>query len=322
MRRFLRLGLRGALILILLIAAWLAWLVQQARVQRRAVTAVESCGGRVWYDWQRNSLTDFMPDRGEPPHWPTWIIDQFGIDLFGHVIKVELRRETFSDEVLANVGELNRLEDLAILDSGSATDRGYAHLEQLVCLRRLELHDSNLTNRGLSHVARLISLEELDLSLCTGITDVGFVQLNSLRNLRTLVLERTGLTDDGLAGIQALSNLRTLYVNYDAVGDAGLARIGGLARLERLAAHGCASITDDGLARVAKLSRLEFLALSGTRVSDSGMKHLAGLRRLKKLNVSNTRVTEVGERELQIALPKLDINNPPASDAFGARLFP
>jgi hypothetical protein len=311
MRRFLRLGLRGSLILIVITAACLGWLVHEARVQRLAVCAIQSGGGKVWYDWQRNSLRDFSPDASERPAWPNWIIDQFGMDLFGHVVKVELARETFSDEVLLNVGKLNRIENLAILTTGSATDHGYAQLERLVCLRRLKLQDANFTNRGLSHVVKLVNLEELDLSYCVGITDEGFVHLKSLRDLRKLVLDRTEITDDGMAGIESLSNLRSLYINYDAIGDAGLARVSGLTQLERLAAHDCAAITDDGLAHLARLTRLESLALSGTTVSDSGMKHLTGLTALKELDVFNACVTDAGVEKLQIAIPKLHINNPP-----------
>jgi hypothetical protein len=167
MRRFLQFGVRGLFILILIIAASLAWLVQAARVQRRAVDAIQARRGVVWYDWQRRSLDGWMgPDPDERPRWPNWIIDQFGVDLFSHVIQVRLVGASLSDENLVHVGKLRQLESLHLGGRGTVTDDGYAQLEQLSCLRNLGVRDTTITNRGLSHIAKIVSLQDLDLSSC------------------------------------------------------------------------------------------------------------------------------------------------------------
>jgi hypothetical protein len=49
------------------------------------------------------------------------------------------------------------------------------------------------------------------------------------------------------------------------------------------------------------------LNLYGTRVSDDGLKHLAGLKDLQQLDLTKTKVTAGGVRDLQKALPKCRI---------------
>ena len=51
-RRWLRISVRGLIILVLVIGGWLGWAVHNARIQREAVAAVERAGGEVMYDWQ------------------------------------------------------------------------------------------------------------------------------------------------------------------------------------------------------------------------------------------------------------------------------
>ena len=52
-QRFLRLTVRGLIVLVLLIGAGLGWLVRSARIQREAVAAIETAEGEVSYDWGR-----------------------------------------------------------------------------------------------------------------------------------------------------------------------------------------------------------------------------------------------------------------------------
>jgi hypothetical protein len=49
-RRFLRFSVRGMIVLVLVIGAGLGWIVRNAHIQRDAVAAIKSAGGRVYYD--------------------------------------------------------------------------------------------------------------------------------------------------------------------------------------------------------------------------------------------------------------------------------
>src|SRR6516165_8790615 len=79
-RRFLRFGVRGLIVLVLVIGAGLGWIVRQAHIQRDAVAAIKHAGGSVKYDWEYVS-------KGNP--WaPRWLVDWLGVDFFGHVTEV------------------------------------------------------------------------------------------------------------------------------------------------------------------------------------------------------------------------------------------
>jgi hypothetical protein len=49
-RSYLRLSLRGLIVLVLGIGGWMGWMVHTARVQRNAVAAIQKIDGTVRYD--------------------------------------------------------------------------------------------------------------------------------------------------------------------------------------------------------------------------------------------------------------------------------
>ena len=51
-RRFLRVSVRGLIVLVLVTCAWLGWIVRSARIQREAVAAITETGGEVNYNWE------------------------------------------------------------------------------------------------------------------------------------------------------------------------------------------------------------------------------------------------------------------------------
>ena len=108
-RRWLRISVRGLIILVLVIGGWLGWAVHNARIQREAVAAVERAGGEVMYDWQWQYNA---PARGRP--WaPRWLVDRVGIDYFGHVTLVNLvHRGSEVESAIRHVSRLGRLQEL------------------------------------------------------------------------------------------------------------------------------------------------------------------------------------------------------------------
>jgi hypothetical protein len=55
------------------------------------------------------------------------------------------------------------------------------------------------------------------------------------------------------------------------------------------------------------LSPVGRLGLSSTRVTDAGLKHVRGLTQLREVELKKTSVTYAEVKELQKALPKLEI---------------
>lgn len=106
-------------------------------------------------------------------------------------------------------------------------------------------------------------------------------------------------------GIDYLSTVRQAFLterDLEGVTD----HVGRLGQLERLYLVG-PSMTDARLVHIEGLTKLQGLSLDDSKVSDAGLVHLKGLRRLKSLNLEGTKVTAAGVRELQKALPNLNM---------------
>src|SRR5262245_57633080 len=96
--RWAKLSVRGLMVLVLIAAAGLAHVTNQARTQQAAVAAIEKAGGEVYYDWERpvNALTTGLAwaspkqarSHADPP-WPKWFVRAVGIDYFGSADHVE-----------------------------------------------------------------------------------------------------------------------------------------------------------------------------------------------------------------------------------------
>src|SRR5690242_4393102 len=204
-RRWLRISVRGLIVLVLTIGAGLGWMVHRAHVQRNAVVAIRRAGGTIGYEWEVQHGY-FVPGSQRARPWaPGWLVDRVGGDYFGSLVFVDLVKRG-SDPDLVHVGSLSRLESLG-LNWTPVTDAGLAHLTGLTRLRELALMRARITDAGLVHLRGLTSLEDLWLT-DTRITDAGLAHLTGLTRLRQVWLKGTQVTDAGVGELRrALPNL-------------------------------------------------------------------------------------------------------------------
>jgi internalin A len=285
-RRFLRLSVRGLIVLVLVLGVWLGWLVHSARIQRDAVAAIKSAGGRVSYDWEWNNGKSLPAGK---PSAPQWLVDLIGVDYFDHVTYVFLTPSVADDAAFAQVGRLTHVQTL--IHDQSSWD--------------CEFTTPTLSDAGLSHLTGLTHLSELCFR-DSRVTDAGLVHLKGLTNLTLLFLDRNQITDAGLAHLTGLKKLTSLSLSSSQITDAGLVHLKGLTDLSELNLGGT-QITDAGLVQLKRLTHLSKLNLSATQIADAGLVHLKGLSNLSELDLNSKRVTEAGARELQRFLPKLKI---------------
>jgi hypothetical protein len=228
-RRYLRLSVRGLLILVLLIGGWLGWLAQTARTQREAVAAILKAHGAIRYDWQGASFAS-----GEPaqPMATRWLARTIGQDYLHSVVLVALPARLFmsppndgirpyecADFVMAQLKGLTKL--LALDLSGSdVTESGLSHLEGLTELSDLQLGFTQATDSAIAHVRGLANLSDLNLR-STRVTDAGLSHLTGLTKLSALDLVATRITDAGLAHLKSLRDLKTLELRDTQVTDTG-----------------------------------------------------------------------------------------------------
>ncbi len=180
-RRYLRFSVRGLIVLVFVVSAWMGWVVRSVSIQREAVTAIRNTGGNVSYEWE---WWNRIPLSGGK-HWtPRWLVDLIGVDYFVHVTGVA----TFSATpvVLAKVGRLSRLESLGLSPS-TIDEEGLAHLEGLNNLVYLDLGGTRVTDAGIVRLCRLTKLTALSLA-GTKVTDAGIKELQ--RALPRLTIHR------------------------------------------------------------------------------------------------------------------------------------
>ena len=64
------------------IGGWLGWTVRSAHIQREAVAAIRLAGGSVRYHWDKRHARN--ASLFAKPWWPKWLVNQLGVDYFGH----------------------------------------------------------------------------------------------------------------------------------------------------------------------------------------------------------------------------------------------
>jgi hypothetical protein len=197
-QRFLRLSVRGLIVVVLLIGAGLGWMVRvlrTAQLQRDAVTAIKSARGAVAYD-------GILWDGQEPKEWVPrsrrWLRDHIGVDYFAQFTHVYFGFSS-STAIDAAVGQASHLTRVRVMDLGrsSVSDAGLAHLKELTDLCILSVGGTRVTDAGLVHLKGLTKLSWLSLAE-TQVTDAGLAHLEGLTELRVLTLQGTQVTDAGV----------------------------------------------------------------------------------------------------------------------------
>jgi AcrB/AcrD/AcrF family len=310
-RRYLRLSVRGLILVVLAVGGCLGWWLHLARVQRQAVAAIRGAGGTISYEWD-------VPGDPSTPGWRRWVAEHVDVDLTSNVVQAWLGPRCRESE-LAQVAKFDRLEFLAVGDA-NVTDASMASLGRLTRLRFLDLENRPITDAALVHLEALTGLEVLSLER-TPVTDAGLVHLKGLANLRVLRLASTEVGDAGLASLEGFASLEELTLKRTKVGDAGLAHLSCLPGLRKLYLDST-WITDAGLVRLGGMTSLKVLSLSHTQVSDLGLAHLRPLVGLTELHLSRTPVTDDGLAQLAhlTGLRELGLSETRITDAGLPRL--
>lgn len=219
---YLRLSVRGLIVLVLVIGGSLGWIVHSARVQREAVAAIMEAGGEVLYDWDpgRASFQPGIPASGSRP--PGWLVRLIGVDYCDHVLQVALLQGDCS-AALPHIRHLTQIRILVLMQP-SVTDASLVNLEGLQQLEILSLERSNISDAGLKHLKGVPRLNTLNLNQ-TRISDRGLAELEPLNGLMELHLAETSIGDAGLAHLEKMSHLQSLDLRGTKVSDAGVRKL-------------------------------------------------------------------------------------------------
>ncbi len=273
-RRWLRYSLRSMLLVTLVISAWLAWNVNRASRQRKAVEHLRSLDRSVWisYDFEVGEYGLYVNDAAPPG--PDWLRELVGVDFLSDVVKLE------SGKILDP--DLNDVHDLTALkycrfSHAPITDEGVASLSGNTRLEILDLSGTAITDDALSHLERASKLTVLQLSQ-TNITDAGLVHLRQFPDLEDLWLGHTKITDEGLKHVRQLTDLVRLNLIDTRV-------------------------TDEGLTHIEELPKLVQLDLGSTDVADGAAPILTEMTQLEELNLYDTKMSAEAIRSVRESLP-------------------
>jgi Leucine-rich repeat (LRR) protein len=339
--------------LIVLVCIGFGWLTHRARLQHRAVMAVEAAGGRAYYEWEVSDGMILDPEK-EKRIWPRWLVRTLGPDFLGDVRSIDLSvnqegsdasRVHADDTLLAEVAHLGHLESLFLSGNRDITDGGLLQLRSLRRLRHLELDGTGVRGPGLTYLAGLTQLGTLDLSGIAA-SDSDLAYLAGLTSLTQLSVAADNLTDEGLRHLAHMTRLVYLQLNSTMTGritTSGLFYLRDIRHLESLSLWRSqvrsvdplktmsllktlrlsgAPVDDAGLAGVASLANLTFLELDNTRVGDQGFIRISSLPNLETLVLSGTAITDLGLQNLghMRCLHVLSLDNTQVADAGLASL--
>lgn len=321
-RRRLTLSLRALILLVVVVACWLAWVTNRARHQARVLAAMKGWDQSLKVKWEFDYEYSADTRLGAPPPkppGPAWLRKWVGDDYFREVRYVTLG-DMFQTgrpngpevaqadaEKLRLVASLRTLESLGLHEM-AINDAGLAPLANLTHLERLRIDGCyNLTDNALAHLEGLESLESVEIRF-SPITDRSFVHLAKLPRLRELILDFHDGGGEGIGHLRSMRSLESLELSGPSISDDALLHIAGLPRLRDIVIHG-GKFTDRGLEHIARIQNLRILILSDGKFTDRGFAHIARAQNLRELALGECSISEVGLQQLSALkkLEKLDI---------------
>ena len=292
LRRHLRVSLKTMMVLVVILAVPLAWGVNKAREQRRAVAAVQKYGGWVHYDYEfvGGKLTP-----GQEPWAPRWMRSLLGDEFFQEIAYVSLVYDSTG-------GKRREITNFAPCDDIFAQLAGQSGIKQLLLQR------TQATDRGLEHVGRMTGLEALYIWDAASITDAGVAHLAGLKNLQKIHIDNSQITDQSLVLLSSLPKIEELSLQSGHFSDEGFLHLKGENTLKQLAAgRGDLQVTDAGLAHMKDFKKLVLLDLQNSKVTARGLEQLKGVPSLKVVWLSGTSITEDELKRFREAMPNVSV---------------
>jgi hypothetical protein len=258
-RRFFRwqFGLRTFLVVLTVACVWLAYQVEGAKRQRKAVETIRKYGGWVRYDYE-------MKDNDYDAKGASWVPaavrqmlgEEFSDDFFHPIVYVSF---VYND------------------DSGTRADNDNLKPAPLECLGDLPrvkivlLKETQANDENLKHLSKLTNLQWLYIWDAAAVTDEGVAHLRSLKNLKMLHLSDSQITDKSLEVLAQLPRLERLSLQFNRFSDAGVKRLATLRNLKDLWVCGKEDrpneISDASLGFLLELPNFEELGVQNTRVT-------------------------------------------------------
>ncbi len=242
--------------------------------------------------------------------YSTDVTDRGLCHLAGLVVlkKLYIEGSGFTSAGLAHLGAMSQLEDLSLGNARDLDRAAFECIARVPSLRQLSLRGGRFCDADLEPLAGLVNLEKLSLS------DNNNINGTFCRYLTELPLRKLSpgeyVTDEGVTYVAKLAGLETLFLK-GPFSDAGLRQIRSLKHLWTLYITS-ERVTLEGLAVAADLPKLTNLGLKFT-VTDMSIPILARCKSLTSLTLFRSHLTDAGLKQLGLALPDCEIDDPYAN---------
>ena len=200
---------------------------------------------------------------------------------------VDLTNTSVTDEGLAELGKLPKLQKLILKDCDSITGEAFADFQFPETLKVLNLEKATKVNDdGLAELKRFSNLEELRLFENDKIEGRGFECVGSMKKLKTLSCPKTSISDKHLKPLDGISTLELIWFpDCGGISGRGLDYLSKSKGCKRMSLNQCRKIDSPDFEVLAKFESLEALYLANTRIRNENIDLLCGLKKLKTLNL-------------------------------------
>ena len=275
-KRWPRLSLRSAMVLILIIGLPVGWKARRASIQRRAVAAIAAMGGYVTYEHELDQRG--FPGISRPPPGPAWLRRLIGDEFFREVAWINLDNRQpdnrLDDESIASLLQCDRLQGLTIHGphhpDGESPTRlitaaGLAQLDGLSRLRVLHLFNIGTDAAMMALLPRWQTLEDVTIRDRTRtIPGSSLANLARLPYLQVAVVTSVeSCRPADLTPLANLPHLGQLIIEHSPQDDREAFTLGGR------------GLTDASIPLLVQHTHIYHLVLAGTGITDAGVAGLA-----------------------------------------------
>src|SRR5436190_20979421 len=179
------------------------------------------------------------------------------------------------------------------------------HIGKCQVLRKLDFYYGNVSDDTLEPLRELEKLEYLSLS--GNPVSSGVRVVRHLKNLRSLILERTQVDDHALEVFRELPKLGELFIGSPNVTDSGVAHLAECSSLHTLSIAS-PRVTCRGVETLTALGNLKTLYFSETVPDLALLKALAKLPNLTRIDCNAKGITFENQIELSAFIPRCEIS--------------
>jgi len=225
-----------------------------------------------------------------------WSPRSYKIDKQGYITGISLSNCKIKD--LSNLSEcFKALKKLKTIDLSSNLLSNISHLQELITIEELYLHDNKFID-DIYSIAELKNLKVLDLSH-NSIYDIS--PLRKLRKIKKLYLYYNPIND--ISALEEFTNIESLLLGETEIDD--ISALKNLKKIKELNLHGIGLICD--ISALKELINIKTLWLGENNIED--ISPIQDLINIRDIDLSNNQINDIWALKRLKNITRLDLNS-------------